>query len=633
MRNRRPAALRFEWLESRLELSTLIAQIDTGLNNDATNQGYVDFADAFNAVDGSNNVSSSNSHGTLVAGYIAREIKSLAALTGRSLDVKILPIKVLEDRPGQAQGISTDALIDGIYYAISQHVSVINISLAGPGDYLSSSRASHPYVRLSTAIADAAANNILVVAAAGNNGDVIGGMQYGNRNIDIETPYPVHPAVDRVDHLIASMLVATSSDTSGHLFGDSNYGPVHVDLAAPCDNQTSYAAGYTSGVAGAVTALRPDWSAVQVADHLRQTVQTSVVVNGQTQHPLANLTATGGWINDANVVANLIGPPPSTAGPILAGTIIDPVAVTSTSTYSTFNNTITGNYLSSPLHTGDAVPSVYPSHSDAFWGNGITSPSPGNDGSNGTQAIVYQLSSDNTAYNLSGFHWWPYTSADHPERSIQSADVSTSTDNVHWSSPVPMTFGEGTGAAAGGEDHAITGAMAENVRYVKFDHLVNFGPDHDNPSASTDALAEIRFAGTVASADLAQGKAAFASSIESANLSANNAVDGSHATRWSSGQWMQGQPIGWIAVDLGNSYNINEVKLNWETAYAADYQIQTSNDATQWTTIKTVTGNTSVGVADHTGLSGSGRYVRIYCAATSAGSNNYSLFDLSVYGS
>ena len=120
--------------------------------------------------------------------------------------------------------------------------------------------------------------------------------------------------------------------------------------------------------------------------------------------------------------------------------------------------------------------------------------------------------------------------------------------------------------------------------------------------------------------------------MESAGYLPQMAVDGDSGTRWSSGQWMQPTSTGWISVDLGASYNISEVRLNWETAYAVDYQIQTSADAQSWTTIKSVAGNASKGIVDFSGLSGTGRYVRIYCTQTSAGSDNYSLYDLQVYG-
>src|SRR5208282_734006 len=66
--------------------------------------------------------------------------------------------------------------------------------------------------------------------------------------------------------------------------------------------------------------------------------------------------------------------------------------------------------------------------------------------------------------------------------------------------------------------------------------------------------------------------------------------------------------------------------------YAPNYQIQVSYDAVNWTTIQVISGNQSKGVADFSGLTGTGRYVRILCTQTSAGSDNYSLYDFNVYG-
>ncbi len=132
--------------------------------------------------------------------------------------------------------------------------------------------------------------------------------------------------------------------------------------------------------------------------------------------------------------------------------------------------------------------------------------------------------------------------------------------------------------------------------------------------------------------DLAQNRPTFASSVESTGFAPSMAVDGNSSTRWSSGQWLQKSSTGWIYVDLGVPFNISEVRLNWETAYAVNYQIQVSNDAVNWITIHTVTGNQSKAVVDFSGLSGTGRYVRILCTQTSAGSDNYSLYDFNVYG-
>lgn len=86
-----------------------------------------------------------------------------------------------------------------------------------------------------------------------------------------------------------------------------------------------------------------------------------------------------------------------------------------------------------------------------------------------------------------------------------------------------------------------------------------------------------------------------------------------------------------IYVDLGAQYNISEVVLDWETAYASAYQIQVSNDAVNWTTVYSTTTGTG-GVDTIGGLSAVGRYVRMY--GTQRGTAwGYSLWEFSVYGS
>jgi F5/8 type C domain/Malectin domain len=133
-----------------------------------------------------------------------------------------------------------------------------------------------------------------------------------------------------------------------------------------------------------------------------------------------------------------------------------------------------------------------------------------------------------------------------------------------------------------------------------------------------------------ASIDLARGKTATSSTDESATYAASKAIDGNNTTRWSSGQWMRNNSIGWITVDLGAVYDINRVTLNWEAAYAVDFQIQVSDDGINWTTAQSVVDNATGGVRDYP-LSARGRYVRIYCTRFNA-TSNYSLYDLNVYG-
>jgi hypothetical protein len=124
---------------------------------------------------------------------------------------------------------------------------------------------------------------------------------------------------------------------------------------------------------------------------------------------------------------------------------------------------------------------------------------------------------------------------------------------------------------------------------------------------------------------LSQGKPATASSTENASFAATAAVDGNTATRWSSAfsdpQWLQ--------VDLGSTQAITRVALNWEAAYATAFQIQTSTDATTWTSIYSTT--TGTGGNQSVAVTGSGRYVRMYGTAR-ATQYGYSLWEFQIFG-
>ncbi|AHJ99786.1 carbohydrate-binding protein [Hymenobacter swuensis] len=136
---------------------------------------------------------------------------------------------------------------------------------------------------------------------------------------------------------------------------------------------------------------------------------------------------------------------------------------------------------------------------------------------------------------------------------------------------------------------------------------------------------------TQTATNLALNKLTVTSSTENSGTPGSAAVDGNTtSTRWGSA-FADPQ---WIYVDLGASYNVNRVKLTWEAAYGKDYLVQVSPDATNWTTIKTVTGNATL-TNDHTGLTGTGRYVRMYGTARAVingASYGYSLYELEVYG-
>ncbi|MBY0021375.1 major intracellular serine protease [Paenibacillus jamilae] len=97
-----------------------------------------------------------NGHGTHVAGTIAAA-ENENGVVGVAPEADLLIIKVL-NKQGSGQ---YDWIIQGIYYAIEQKVDIISMSLGGPEDV----------PELHEAVKKAVASQILVICAAGNEGD------------------------------------------------------------------------------------------------------------------------------------------------------------------------------------------------------------------------------------------------------------------------------------------------------------------------------------------------------------------------------------------------------------------------------------------------------------------------------
>ncbi|TYR81497.1 S8 family peptidase [Priestia megaterium] len=141
-----------------------------------------------------------NGHGTHVAGTIGA-VQNNAGVVGVAPEVNLLIIKVL-DKDGSGQ---YDWIINGIHYAVEQKVDMISMSLGGPEDV----------PELHEAIQKAVNQNILVICAAGNEGD-------GNESTN-EFAYP--GSYNEVISVGAVDLERRSS-----MFSNSNN---EVDLVAP----------------------------------------------------------------------------------------------------------------------------------------------------------------------------------------------------------------------------------------------------------------------------------------------------------------------------------------------------------------------------------------------------------------
>jgi len=132
------------------------------------------------------------------------------------------------------------------------------------------------------------------------------------------------------------------------------------------------------------------------------------------------------------------------------------------------------------------------------------------------------------------------------------------------------------------------------------------------------------------SVDLALGRPASASSVQDGNTAAfdpSHAFDGDTInSRWSSA-FSDPQ---YIYVDLGQAYNLCQVKLFWENAYGTEYTIDGTNDTTLgWTTLAHITGNASL--LNTIPVTGNYRFVRMFGIARATGFG-YSLAAMQVMG-
>ncbi|MBX7257105.1 MAG: discoidin domain-containing protein [Candidatus Hydrogenedentes bacterium] len=116
-----------------------------------------------------------------------------------------------------------------------------------------------------------------------------------------------------------------------------------------------------------------------------------------------------------------------------------------------------------------------------------------------------------------------------------------------------------------------------------------------------------------------------ASSITDALFSPEFAFDNDPKTRWASATGAAHDE--WIQIDFGRRVPIHALTITWENAYALDYELQTSDDASAWTTIFHQTEGPG-GTEELKDLKGKGRYLRILCHKPTP-FQLYSIWDIS----
>ncbi|MCT7354020.1 type VII secretion-associated serine protease mycosin [Streptomyces sp. 15-116A] len=198
-------------------------------------------------------------HGTKVAGIIAARPDDRTGFVGLAPEATIIPIQQ-NDAEGHGD---TGTLAAAIRHAVKAGADVINISQ-------DTADAAEPDPDLKTAVDEALAREIVVVASAGNGG--LGG--------NVKKTYPAS---------YEGVLAVAASDRNNERASFSQSGDF-VDVAAPgvdiistvprgghcLDNGTSFSAPYVAGLAALIKAKHPDWTRRQIVAQIEQTAERTI---------------------------------------------------------------------------------------------------------------------------------------------------------------------------------------------------------------------------------------------------------------------------------------------------------------------------------------------------------------------
>jgi serine protease len=280
-------------MEAAWDISTganvTVAVVDTGVNTSSrpNQDGFGSrLLPGYNAIRRTEGSSyDQNFHGTHVAGTVGQETNNGIGVAGVAYDATIMPVKVFL-RSGNFALLSW--IIDGIDWAAENGADIINLSLGGPkSDPITGE--PYDYSLLEEAINSAVANNVTVIAAAGNDGRAEVGYPAAFDNViavgainyqKMRTSYSNYgPELDLV---APGGVVAEDPDGDGNVNGGILQETFRQSLGFRFFaigwgywflSGTSMATPHVSGVAALIKSLHPDWSPQQVKDALINTAQ------------------------------------------------------------------------------------------------------------------------------------------------------------------------------------------------------------------------------------------------------------------------------------------------------------------------------------------------------------------------
>jgi subtilisin family serine protease len=228
-----------------------------GIDDDSN--GFVDDVHGWNFANNTNQIADSHGHGTHIAGIIA----------GSAPKAKMMILKYFN--PNALGEVNQQNTLRAIEYAIQMKARIINYSAGG----------TDSSTKEEAAIAKAGAENILFVAAAGNE----------RANSDYQGFYPA-------SYNLPNIVSVTAVDSLQTILPSSNYGRNSVDLAAPGKSilstipggkkavmtGTSQATAFVSGTAALLMAENPELRTPEaLIPYLTMTGTVSEQLSGKTK--------------------------------------------------------------------------------------------------------------------------------------------------------------------------------------------------------------------------------------------------------------------------------------------------------------------------------------------------------------
>lgn len=142
-------------------LDTGVAYANRGRYRRSPDFNKYSFVRGYDFIDRTPYANDHNGHGTFVAGTIAEATNNHYGLTGLAYAARIMPVRVL-DSAGEGDA---SVIAEGVRFAVNHHARIINLSLE-----FSSDVGASDIPELIEALRYAYRHNVLVVAAAGNEG-------------------------------------------------------------------------------------------------------------------------------------------------------------------------------------------------------------------------------------------------------------------------------------------------------------------------------------------------------------------------------------------------------------------------------------------------------------------------------